>query len=153
MDVRAALTSALALAEGDLKTRCRVVTSFGEVPPVRASHRALAEAFLNLLANAADAIPPGRVGEVCVRTAPAAGGRVAVEVADDGEGMTAAVRARAFEPFFTTKAVGAGVGLGLSVCHGIVAGLGGEIEVESEEGRGAVFRVLLPAAEEDGTGG
>jgi signal transduction histidine kinase len=68
-----------------------------------------------------------------------------VEVADDGPGIAPEVRARIFEPFFTTRTVGEGTGLGLSISQQIVSGHGGRIEVASEPGRGASFRVLLPA--------
>ena len=61
-------------------------------------------------------------------------------------GIPAAARARIFEPFFSTRPVGSGTGLGLSVCHGIVTGLGGAIAVSSEEGRGTTVRVRLPPA-------
>jgi signal transduction histidine kinase len=124
------------------------VTRFAEVPPVRASPRRLEQVFLNLVLNAAEALPepalPASQVQVTVRRA--ADGRVAVEVADNGCGMSPAVRGRLFEPFFTTKPAGVGTGLGLSVCHGIVRGLGGEIEVESEQEKGSTFRALLPAA-------
>jgi CheY-like chemotaxis protein len=81
---------------------------------------------------------------VATRTAP--DGWAVVEVTDTGSGIAPEARARIFEPFFTTKPLGQGTGLGLSVCHGIVSGLGGRIEVESEPGRGSTFRVLLPPA-------
>ena len=69
-----------------------------------------------------------------------------VEVRDTGVGIAPQVRGRIFEPFFTTKPVGVGTGLGLAICHGIVTSLGGALTVESEVGRGSVFRVELPAA-------
>ena len=67
-----------------------------------------------------------------------------VEVEDNGCGIRPEHRPRLFEPFFTTKPVGQGTGLGLSVSFGIVRDHGGAIEVESEVGRGSVFRVRLP---------
>jgi CheY-like chemotaxis protein len=68
-----------------------------------------------------------------------------VEISDTGSGIPARDLPRIFDPFFTTRAVGIGVGLGLSVCHGIVRSLGGEIQVESTPGEGSTFRVVLPA--------
>ena len=116
----------------------------------------LEQVLLNLVANARDAMPSG--GALRIRTrnvtlGPDAarlgdgarpGDYVAVEVADDGIGMTPEVRARIFEPFFTTKPPGAGTGLGLAMCYGIVKQADGHIEVESEPGRGSRFTVLLP---------
>jgi CheY-like chemotaxis protein len=72
--------------------------------------------------------------------------RVLIEVADNGVGISPQVRGRIFEPFFTTKPVGIGTGLGLAICHGVVTSLGGTLDVDSEVGRGSVFRVELPAA-------
>jgi two-component system, cell cycle sensor histidine kinase and response regulator CckA len=66
-----------------------------------------------------------------------------VEIDDTGAGMTPDVLARAFEPFFTTKDVGVGSGLGLSICRGIITGLGGQIVITSEVGRGTSVRIVL----------
>jgi signal transduction histidine kinase len=72
---------------------------------------------------------------------------VVVEVSDTGCGIPAENLERIFNPFFTTKPVGVGTGLGLSVCHGIITALGGDISVRSEVGQGTTFRVSLPVYE------
>jgi CheY-like chemotaxis protein len=103
--------------------------------------------FLNLLVNAAQAIPVGHAAEnrisVSVRQREE---RVVIEVSDTGCGIPQDIMARIFDPFFTTKPVGVGTGLGLSICHNIVASVGGEISVESTVGRGSTFRISLPVA-------
>ncbi|MCM2333116.1 MAG: ATP-binding protein [Anaeromyxobacteraceae bacterium] len=149
VEVRRALEYAIGLAWSQVRERARLVRDLAEVRPVRGSEARLGQVFLNLIVNAAHAIPEGAPGqhEVRVSTRPAAGGFVAVEVRDDGVGMTEEVRRKIFDPFFTTKPVGVGTGLGLWVCHNLVRAHGGEIEVESEPGRGTTFRVLLPEAE------
>jgi signal transduction histidine kinase len=105
--------------------------------------------FLNLLVNAAHALPTGQAARNEIRLSVRAGGdkRVLVEVSDTGCGIPPENLARIFSPFFTTKPVGAGTGLGLSVSHSIVTALGGDISVESEVGRGTTFRVSLPVYE------
>ena len=120
----------------------RVTTSLGApLPTIRGSRDHLQQVLLNLLTNARDAMPGG--GTVTVRTR-AGDGVVVAEVEDSGIGMAADVQARVFEPFFTTKREGLGTGLGLSVSHSIVTAHGGEIDVESEEGRGTRFQIRLP---------
>jgi CheY-like chemotaxis protein len=106
--------------------------------------------MLNLLVNALQAIPEGSPErhEVRVRTGRDCTGRALVEVSDTGCGMPPSVLARIFDPFFTTKPCGEGTGLGLPICREIVQSHGGELRVRSEEGKGSVFTLLLPAAEE-----
>ncbi len=102
----------------------------------------------NLFGNAMHAMPDG--GTITLRAYPnltSNGWRVILEVSDTGSGMPAEIAERAFEPFFTTKPVGQGTGLGLSVCYGMVAGWGGEIQLHSQPGKGTTVRLLLPAAE------
>jgi signal transduction histidine kinase len=102
----------------------------------------------NLLANAAQAsgeAPRGGPMRVRVACGPDAGGGAWLEVRDDGPGIAAADLGRVFLPFFTTKREG--TGLGLATVHRIVDAHGGTVTVESEPGRGACFRVRLPAAE------
>jgi signal transduction histidine kinase len=103
--------------------------------------------FLNLLINAAQAIPAGQPehNEIRIRLR-AVQGHVIVEVQDTGSGIPPEMRARIFDPFFTTKPVGEGTGLGLFVCQGIVARFGGEISMESEVGHGTTFRIIFPMA-------
>jgi hypothetical protein len=110
--------------------------------PVRADSGQLRQLLLNLAANAKDAMPDG--GALTIATHDA-GPQVRISVSDTGVGMTRETAERLFEPFFTTKPRGKGTGLGLSIAHAIVADLGGEIDVESEPGKGACFTILLPA--------
>ncbi len=140
--------AALNLAAGEISSRARVVTEIEEVPPVLASESRLAQVFLNLLVNAAQAVPEGRTEENAITVSVRSGKehRVVVEVRDTGCGIPPENRRRIFDPFFTTKPPGVGTGLGLAICHGIVSALGGEIDVESEVGRGSTFRVSLPTA-------
>ncbi len=117
-----------------------------ELPVLRGSPEAVATVCMNLLLNAIDATPPG--GRIVVATRSCAGsGGAEIEVRDTGLGIPAEIRHRIFEPFFTTKGAERGTGLGLGVCHTIVNRYGGEIRVESEEGRGSRFVVCLPAEE------
>ena len=127
---------------------------------VRADPGQLEQVLLNLVVNARDAMPGG--GTVTIRTrqlpeppahaakalAPSAAGYALLEVADTGCGMSAEVREHLFEPFFTTKPAGQGTGLGLSTVYGIVTQSGGTLEVQSEPGAGAVFRICLPGTTE-----
>jgi PAS domain S-box-containing protein len=148
LDPRGVLQSALGLAANEIRHRARLEVDPGDVPPVLASEHRLAQVFVNLLINAAQAIPEGRAEENVVRasTMRAPDGRALVEISDTGAGIPPDVLPRIFDPFFTTKPVGIGTGLGLSICHGIVTQLGGEIAVESVPGRGTTFRIHLPPA-------
>ena len=144
------LETAVRMAGNELKHRARVTKELAETPLVRGNSIRLGQVFLNLIVNAAHAIPEGRAdeNEVRIRLANADRGRVLVEISDTGIGMTPEVQRRIFDPFFTTKAVGVGTGLGLSIVHGIVTRLGGSIAVESAPGKGTTFRVWLPTTED-----
>ncbi|MSP62299.1 MAG: PAS domain S-box protein [Myxococcales bacterium] len=151
VQVRQVMESSINMAWNEIRHRARLVKDYQTVPPVDGNEARLGQVFLNLLVNAAQAIPEGDAGrnEIRVSTRQDAEGRVVVEVSDTGAGILPHQRRRIFDPFFTTKPVGVGTGLGLPICHGIVTGLGGTIEVESEVGRGSIFRVTLPAAKLD----
>ncbi|HSM93562.1 MAG TPA: ATP-binding protein [Anaeromyxobacteraceae bacterium] len=148
--VHRVVEGALNVAGPEIRRRARLERDLADVPTVVANESRLAQVLLNLLVNAAQAIPEGRPDEhrVTVSTRVDASGRVAVSVQDTGCGIPTADQQRIFDPFFTTKPVGVGTGLGLAICHGIVTSLGGEIEMESAPGRGSTFRVLLPASGE-----
>jgi signal transduction histidine kinase len=153
VDLRAALDDALALTRTLIDPRAAVVRDYGpdyEPVGIRADEDQLQRLFVNLLRNAAQAIPAGRPADnfiqISLRVLPS--GRVAVEVSDTGEGIAVEIRERVFQPFFTTRPVGQGTGLGLSICHGIVRALGGEIGFRGDDRRGTTFRVVLPVAGE-----
>jgi PAS domain S-box-containing protein len=147
-DLRRSLRWAMQTTAHEFRHRARVTSELADVPPVDGSEVRLGQVFVNLLVNAAHAIEPGRVmdNEVRVVTSTDAQGRAVVDISDTGGGIPADIIGRIFDPFFTTKPQGLGTGLGLSVCHGIVTSLGGEITVSSEVGKGTRFRVTLPAA-------
>jgi CheY-like chemotaxis protein len=110
--------------------------------------------FVNLLVNAAHAIPEGAVEkhEIRVSVRKHGPGGVSVEIQDNGCGISPGDMKRIFDPFFTTKKVGSAIGLGLSICYSIVHASGGEITVDSTPGQGSTFRVILRAASGDATG-
>jgi two-component system, NtrC family, sensor kinase len=136
------------IARGEIRHRARLVKDYGVLPPVHANESRLGQIFLNLIVNAAQAIPEADVKSHEIRiTTRYEGEWVVVAVKDSGIGIPPENRARLFDPFFTTKPIGVGTGLGLSICHGIVTGVGGRIEVESEVGQGSTFRVFLPVRE------
>ncbi len=141
-----AVGAALKLAEPQTHARARVTTALEEVPPVAANESRLVQVFLNLLVNAAQAIPAGRAAEneiaVAVR---ASGGRVVVEVRDSGCGIPPDLIERVKEPFFTTKHVGEGTGLGLALSEAIVRSYGGTLTLESAPGRTVARVTLVPA--------
>ncbi|QRO02033.1 hypothetical protein JRI60_24965 [Archangium violaceum] len=145
VDVRAVARRSLNLALHELKPRARIIQELEEVPRVLGSESQLGQLCLNLLLNAGQAMTedPGR-NELILRTRRREDGWVLLEVADTGCGIPPEDQRRLFDPFFTTKPTGEGMGMGLSICHGIVKRLGGEIQVESAVGKGSVFRVVLP---------
>lgn len=150
VDVRPIIESSLRMAWNEIRHRAHLVKDFGPVPGVLANEARLGQVFLNLIVNAAQALPEGRAehNEIRVRTR-VDGSRVVIEVSDTGPGIPPEIIGRIFDAFFTTKAVGVGTGLGLAICQRIVTDLRGELTVESTVGKGTTFRVSLPAAREE----
>jgi signal transduction histidine kinase/CheY-like chemotaxis protein len=147
VDVHQVLELAARMAQGELRPRARLVRDYGELPAVLASEARLGQVFLNLLVNAAHAIPEGAADQHEVRLVTRRlDGAVVVEVHDSGKGIAPELLGRIFDPFFSTKPVGQGLGLGLSICHNLVGRMGGELTVTSEPGRGSTFRVRLREA-------
>jgi PAS domain S-box-containing protein len=147
VDVRKSLDIALGLVDREIRHRARLVTAYAETPPVFANEGRLGQVFLNLLLNAAHAIPEGAADRHEIRVLTRSeGDRVVLEIRDTGSGIPADILPRVFDPFFTTKPVGQGTGLGLSICHSIVTSLGGTIHIDSRAGKGTTVQVSLPAA-------
>jgi signal transduction histidine kinase len=141
VELAGVIEEAARLAKPALKERAaflekRVLPS----PPVEGSRASLVQVVVNLVTNAARAVPDG--GHVTVSLAPD-GGEVRLVVEDDGAGMAPEVAARAFEPFFTTRPA-QGIGLGLPIVQGIVERHGGTVALETAPGKGTKVRVTLP---------
>jgi two-component system cell cycle sensor histidine kinase/response regulator CckA len=147
VDLRSVLEMAISLSYNELRQHIQVVKDFHPIPTVTGDESRLAQVFINLLVNAAQAMASRPIEQNVVRvsTATDAQGRAVVEVKDNGPGMAPEVASRVFEPFFTTKAIGQGSGLGLSIAHNIVNALGGEITVAATPGEGTAFTISLPA--------
>jgi signal transduction histidine kinase len=144
VDVNEVIESTLKMAGNQIKFRARLATEFGDNPPVLANEGRLTQVFLNLLLNAAQSITRGSRDEntIAVRTWTV-NDEVLARVQDTGEGISAEDLKSIFEPFFSTKGR-SGAGLGLSICHSIIATLGGRIDVDSSPGVGTTFTVRLP---------
>ena len=149
-DIHAGLESTLNVVHNELKYKADIVREYGDLPPVECLPSQLNQVFMNLLVNAAHAMPTR--GVITIRTS-SDGEQVSIAISDTGTGMTPDIVRRIFDPFFTTKPVGQGTGLGLSVSHGIVERHRGAIDVTSEPGRGTTFCVRLPIRRAQGHAG
>ncbi len=149
LDIRQPVRKCLAMVDRHARSSGIVIYDDlpAVIPDVNSNPQELEQVFLNLVINALDAMPTGGELRVSAATAVLADKEpgIAVSVADTGVGIEAEIRERIFEPFFTTKQEGCGTGLGLSIGLSLVRELGGDIEVESEPGKGSSFTVKLPA--------
>ncbi|MEH2542756.1 MULTISPECIES: hybrid sensor histidine kinase/response regulator [unclassified Bradyrhizobium] len=158
-DVNALVEEVVQLLAPTLGRQIQIETALSDqVWPAWVDGSQLSSALVNLAINARDAMPDG--GRLLFRTENltrgehdadmgglGAGAYVVIEVIDTGVGIPPAIRDRIFEPFFSTKQFGVGTGLGLSMVFGFAKQSGGSVVVESEEGKGACFRILLPKAD------
>ncbi len=143
VQVNEVISKLMVLAEEELATHgvtCEMVLG-SNLPKLRLSVDQLKQVLLNLIKNAREAMPGG--GALRIETAHYREG-VSIRIADTGEGISEDHLEKLFEPFFSTKHDDEGMGLGLSVCQGIINSFGGIIEVESELGQGTTFQIYLP---------
>ena len=144
MDLNRVVERCLVLAKAQMRSRVRVHTSLGDLPPVHGDEGRMTQVVLNLLINAVQALPD-HSGNIWVETR-LQGHDAVLEVRDDGPGFAPHVRDRVFEPFVTTKPVGDGTGLGLFVCHQYVSECGGTLEALDASEGGARLRIKLHVA-------
>ncbi len=145
IDVHHIIENALATLSTELQRRAQLERALTPVPYVLGSEALLGQVLVHLLKNALQALPERAAEQNTIRVATqSVAGRVHIEVADNGQGMTPEVQQRIFEPYFTTWPQ-AGTGLGLSISHSLIRLLGGWIETQSTLGQGSTFRLVLPA--------
>jgi signal transduction histidine kinase len=151
VSLNSTIASSLRMASTQVRHRARIIQQLDDTPDVMASEGRLGQVLLNLLVNAAQAIPEGEFDRhhILIKTRVLADTRVEVSISDTGSGISKERLERIFDPFYTTKPAGQGTGLGLAICRRIVEDLGGQIEVESVQGTGTTFRVILPQATEE----
>ncbi len=145
VDLRGLLDRVLSIGEYQWRMHnIRIIREQDESVEIHADADQIEQVMLNLLSNAADAMPRGGTVHVALARTSDGGGRLTI--ADQGHGIPEDIQARIFDPFFSTKEIGKGTGLGLAISYGIVQDHGGDIVVRSSPGHGATFTVTLPAA-------
>lgn len=147
VDINKCIDITLQMIRNELKYKCTIHNDYQELPLITCNPRQLNQVFLNLLVNAAQAIP--EKGDITIRTRKV-GTMVQIDIEDTGEGITAENLAKLFDPFFTTKPVGTGTGLGLSISFNIIQKHQGTIDVMSTVGKGTTFTICLPVELADG---
>jgi signal transduction histidine kinase len=149
VDVSEVIHTVLKMADNETRHRAKVECEIIGDTTAMASRSRLGQVLLNLVINAAQAIPDGRADEnhILIRAERLAD-RVVIEVRDSGVGIPPELLEKVTQPFFTTKPVGVGTGLGLSACVNLVDGLNGTFVLESELGVGTIARIELEASDE-----
>jgi signal transduction histidine kinase len=141
VDLHEGIDTTLRLLEARWRDRITIHRDYGDLPPVECDPGQLNQVFMNVLANACDAI--GSSGNLWITTR--VDGELAdVAIRDDGPGMPPDVMDHVFDPFFTTKDVGGGTGLGLAISHQVVTAHGGTIDLETAPGTGTTVRIRVP---------
>ncbi|WP_086933700.1 sensor histidine kinase [Agarilytica rhodophyticola] len=139
------IESTLKLVNNEVKYKADIELDLGEIPEIEGKPGAISQVILNLVVNAADAIPEH--GNIFIATAVDKK-EIKMSIRDNGSGIPQDILTKIYDPFFTTKEVGKGTGLGLAISHGIIQKHGGRLTVESKEGEGTEFTIALPVTEQ-----
>ena len=140
-DLHEGLEDTLVLIHHEIKHNIEIVRNYGEIPSISCYPGRLNQVFLNILINAKQAIRDK--GKISISTHQD-NGKIFIEFADTGLGISKEKLSKVFDPGFTTKGVGVGTGLGLSICYQIIQDHHGEIRVDSEVDIGTTFTIILP---------
>jgi two-component system NtrC family sensor kinase len=156
VDLNETIEKTLSMVASELNPNTEIVRSYGELQPVTCYPQKLAQVFLNVLMNAAQAVEENGVIDITTSQLMPANDDdptgVEIRITDNGHGIPDAEIPKVFDPFFTTKPVGEGTGLGLSISYDIIKSHGGEMMIDSNEKEGTTVRVILPlGAEGKGT--
>ena len=147
VDINDVVKSAINIMHSQMSQRAEIQTSYDDLPGVWGDKSAMGQVFVNLMANAAQAIDPSKNLDGIIRVSTKyENEEVLVCVSDTGSGIEDRILSKIFEPFFTSKPIGIGTGLGLSIVKKIVEQFEGVIGVESRAGEGTTFTVRFPAA-------
>ena len=143
ININECIHSSLVMARNSLKS-LNVVTNLADLPLVQCNPSQINQVLLNLLNNAAQAIPEDKKGEILIVSKNVGDEKIVISVSDNGKGMDEALLQKIFEPFFTTKKAGEGTGLGLAIASQIIEQHGGKIQADSVVGVGTTFIITLP---------
>ena len=141
-DLHQGIDSTLNVVNNETKYRADIIKAYGDIPQVECVQSQINQVLMNLVINASHSIGQER-GKITIRTGHNED-IVWIEVEDNGSGIPKEILPRIFDPFYTTKPVGKGTGLGLSLSYGIVQKHRGNITVQTEIGKGTLFRITLP---------
>ncbi|MEM1170738.1 MAG: ATP-binding protein [Cyanobacteria bacterium P01_H01_bin.35] len=145
-DIHEGIDNTLLILSHKLKQGVKILKNYGDLPLVECYPAQLNQVFMNIIANAIDAMLESdtQQKQIVIQTEKVAEDKVMVKIRDNGPGIPPAVKDKIFNPFFTTKPVGKGTGLGLSISYQIIEKHGGKIEVISQPGKGTEFAIALP---------
>jgi len=153
VDIHEGIDNTLLILNSRLKQGIEVVKNYGELPEIECYPAQLNQVFMNIIANAIDALEESshdakkeKIPQILIQTQKLDSSQILVRICDNGPGIPSAIQNKLFDPFFTTKEPGKGTGIGLAICYQIVEKHRGKIEVISSLGGGAEFAIALPAS-------
>ncbi|MEG4036824.1 ATP-binding protein [Microcoleus sp. S36b_A4] len=153
VDIHEGIDNTLLILNSRLKQGIEVVKNYGDLPEVECYPAQLNQVFMNIIANAIDALEgssqdskKGKSPQILIQTQKLDSSQILVRICDNGPGIPSAIHSKLFDPFFTTKEPGKGTGIGLAICYQIVEKHRGKIEIISSLGGGAEFAIALPVS-------